>query len=121
MVWRNQPSWVLILWIFNQICTKKFYIAHFFISKNVGDSLDSFFKTSWLHAWNFLDHLELYNTIYKKKVVNRKKSENDSIYKIVNNLFMELKNANPNGCNVVINNLHLVFLLLIQNIENWVK
>jgi len=24
---------------------------------------------------------------------------------------MELKNANPNGCNVVINNVHLIVLL----------
>jgi len=31
---------------------------------------------------------------------------------------MELKNANPNGCNVVINNIHLMFLFFSKNIEN---
>jgi len=25
---------------------------------------------------------------------------------------MELKNANPNGCNVVISNIHLIFLFI---------
>jgi len=36
--------------------------------------------------------------------------ENDSKYKIVKNLDMELKNPNPNGCNVIINNIHLMIL-----------
>jgi len=27
---------------------------------------------------------------------------------------MDLKNANPNGCNAVINNVHLIFLFLFQ-------
>jgi len=27
---------------------------------------------------------------------------------------MESKNANPNGCNVVINNIHFMFLSLFQ-------
>jgi len=31
-----------------------------------------------------------------------KEVENDSRYSIANNLFMELKNSNPNGCNVVL-------------------
>jgi len=31
-------------------------------------------------------------------------------YIIVKNLVMELKNANPNGCNVVSNNLHPIIL-----------
>jgi len=30
---------------------------------------------------------------------------------------MELKNANPSGCNVVINNVHPMFLLFFQNIK----
>jgi len=34
---------------------------------------------------------------------------------------MELKNANSNGCNVVIKSLHLMFLIFSKNIENWVK
>jgi len=35
---------------------------------------------------------------------------------IVNNLFIELKNANPNGCNVVINNLHRFLFLFFSKI-----
>jgi len=31
---------------------------------------------------------------------------------------MELKNVNPNGYNVVINNLHPIFLFFFKNIEN---
>jgi len=54
--------------------------------------------------WNF--------TTYREKI------QNDSKYKIVKNLFMDLKNSNPNGCYVVINNLHLVFLLFSKNNEN---
>jgi len=45
-----------------------------FLWKNVPNSiysLDSFFKASWLHAWKFSDHLELYN-IYEK-IISRKK------------------------------------------------
>jgi len=38
---------------------------------------------------------------------------------------MELENANPNGCNVVINNLKSrlksTILFFSKNIENWVK
>jgi len=34
---------------------------------------------------------------------------------------MELKNANPNGCNPIINNLHPMTLFFSKNIENWVK
>jgi len=30
---------------------------------------------------------------------------------------MELKNANPNGCNVVINNLHPMFLFFFKILE----
>jgi len=41
--------------------------------------------------------------------------ENDFKFKIVKNLDMELKNANPNGCNVVINNLHPMILLFFKN------
>jgi len=37
-----------------------------------------------------------------------KEVENDSKYSIANNFFMESKNVNPNGCNVVINNIHLI-------------
>jgi len=44
--------------------------------------------------------------------------ENDSKYQIVNNFFMELKIAYPNGSNVVINNEHLMFLIFFKNIEN---
>jgi len=33
---------------------------------------------------------------------------------------MELKNANPNGWNVVIKNLHLMFYFF-KMIENWVE
>ncbi len=51
-------------------------------------------------------------------VLSKKEVANDSKYKIVKNLFMELKNANSNGCNVVINNLHLMFLFFSKNIKN---
>jgi len=34
---------------------------------------------------------------------------------------MELKNANPNGWNVIINNAHPMILLFSKNIENWVR
>jgi len=34
---------------------------------------------------------------------------------------MESKDANPNGCTVVINNIHLMFLFFFKNIENWVN
>jgi len=45
--------------------------------------------------------------------------KNDSKFKILKNLVMELKNANPNGCNVVINNLHplILFFSKILKIE----
>jgi len=43
---------------------------------------------------------------------------NDSKYKIIKNLFMELKNDNPNVHNVVINNRHPIILLFSKNIEN---
>jgi len=39
----------------------------------------------------------------------------------INNLFMELKNINPNGCNVEINKLHLMFFIFSKNIKNWIK
>jgi len=38
--------------------------------------------------------------------------------KIEKNSFMELKNANSNGYNLVINNLHPMFLIFSKNIEN---
>jgi len=31
---------------------------------------------------------------------------------------MELENANPNGCNVVINNQHPIIFIFSKNIEN---
>jgi len=34
---------------------------------------------------------------------------------------MKLKNDNPNGYNVVINNLHTMVCLFFKNIENWVN
>jgi len=34
---------------------------------------------------------------------------------------MELKNANPEGSNVVINNLRPTILYFSKNIENWMK
>jgi len=45
--------------------------------------------------------------------------DNDSKCWIVNNLFMELKNINPDGWNVVINNLHpmILFFPKILKIE----
>ena len=43
---------------------------------------------------------------------------NDLKYYIVDNLFMELKITNPNGCNVLVNNLDLIFLFFFKNIEN---
>jgi len=43
-----------------------------------------------------------------------KKEENASKYKIVINLFMELKNSNPNGCNVIINNILYTYLFIFQ-------
>jgi len=43
--------------------------------------------------------------------------ENDSKYEIVKNLVMELKNANPNGYNVAINNLNPMYFFF-KNIEN---
>jgi len=39
------------------------------------------------------------------------------ITKMVKNLFMELENANPNGSNVVINNVYLMFLLFF--LKRW--
>jgi len=39
-------------------------------------------------------------------------------YKIVKNLFMEFQNVNPNGHNLVINNLHPIILFFSKNIEN---
>jgi len=35
--------------------------------------------------------------------------------------FMKLKNANFNGCNVLINNLHPMILFFSKNIENQVS
>jgi len=63
--------------------------------------------------------MELY--IILEKYSKCKDVDNDSKYQIVNNLFMGLKNANPNGCNIVINNLHLRFLFFFKNIENWIQ
>jgi len=37
--------------------------------------------------------------------------------KLLKNLVMELKNANPNGCNVVVNNRHSMILFFSKNIE----
>jgi len=34
---------------------------------------------------------------------------------------MELRNANPNGGNVIINNVHLMFQFFAKDIEIWVK
>jgi len=34
---------------------------------------------------------------------------------------MELKNANPNGWNVLVKNLHILFLFFSKNTGNWVK
>jgi len=45
-------------------------------------------------------------TTYRSKIVSRKQEKNDVNYKIVKTLFIELKNANPNGCNVALNNIH---------------
>jgi len=40
-------------------------------------------------------------------------------YKIIKNSIIQLKNVNPNGCNVVINNLHpmVLFFQKILKIE----
>ena len=38
--------------------------------------------------------------------------------KIVIINFLKLKIFNPNGCNVVIDHLHLMFLLFLKNIKN---
>jgi len=46
------------------------------------------------------------------------KKEKDSKYKIVKNLVIELKNANLNGYNVVINNLHTLVLFYSKEFEN---
>jgi len=40
----------------------------------------------------------------------QKEVENNSKYSIVNSLFREFKNSHPSSYNVVINNLHLMFL-----------
>jgi len=52
--------------IFSNKCTTRSYGYKItLVWKNVQNdcySLDSLFKASWLHAWKFSDHLELYNT-----------------------------------------------------------
>jgi len=50
-----------------------------------------------------------------------KELENDSKYKIVTNLVMELKNDNSNASNVVLNILHPMILFFSKNIEDWIK
>jgi len=50
-------------------------------------------------------------TTYRKKIVSRRKKENALKTYITKNLeLMELKNANSNGCNIVINNPHPIIL-----------
>jgi len=46
-----------------------------------------------------------------------KEVDYDTKYLIVKKLVMELKNVNPSGCNVIINNLHPMNFFF-KNIEN---
>jgi len=47
-----------------------------------------------------------------------KEIQNNSKYQIDKNLYMEVKNVNPNCCNLVINNSYPMILFFSQNIEN---
>ena len=66
--------------------------------------------------------LKKFQIIWNCKTYRKKRKYkdvgNDSKYYIVNDLFMELKMTNPNGCNIVINNLPLIFIFSLKNIEN---
>jgi len=57
-------------------------------------------------------------SVHIGKNIKQKEVENDSKHKIVKNLVIELKNANPIDCNVVINNLHHVILFFSKLFEN---
>jgi len=66
----------------------------------------------WIHSSRQVRYMLgkfqiIWNCItYMKIIVSRKKVENDSKYQIIDNLVMELKNENPNGCNILINHIH---------------
>jgi len=55
---------------------------------------------------------------HRNKIVCRKEVENDSNTKFHKNLVMELNNAKPNGCNVVVDNLHPMVLLFSKILKN---
>jgi len=67
----------------------------------------------WIHSLGQVGYmLEKIKTIwncttYRKKIMSRKKKKMvQNIKLLTKKLIMELKNANYNNCNVVINNLH---------------